>query len=213
MAKKTVYLIRHGETAYNRSWKHQYPAVPLSTRGHHQAEVVAKAVAMLPVDALVASDVARARQTAEAISGAIKKEIVFESLFRELSRPSNLAGKHFLGPLSLYVFSQLYLRSSNLSWRYQDEENFAEFRDRTHKALEYLEQYDAEHMVVVSHRIFIGGLLATLGCRFACSMSKFVQETLRLGNIPNASITELSYDSEREYPWQIVRIADVRHLR
>lgn len=209
MTKKTVYLVRHGQTTYNKLWKHQYMAVPLSERGHAQAEALAQGVKTVPFDVLVSSDITRARETAEHISLATGKEIVFTPLFRELDRPSDIVGKKFLSFKSIWVFAQLYLRASNMNWRHKDEENFSEFRDRAHKAIEYLEHADADTILVVTHRICISGILAALKCRFACSMHTFVWDCVRFSaGIENCSITELSFDSERKEQWVVERIGD-----
>lgn len=210
--KKTVYLIRHGETAYNRKQVHQYLAVSLSPQGEKQAERVAGSIERLNIDALVSSDITRARQTAEYIGKATGKEIVFEPLFREMIRPSSILGKSFFDPRAIYVFSMLYMMATDLHWHYDDEENFAEFRDRAHKAIEFLEEYDAERIAVVTHRIFIGAFLAELECKFACSMGRFVRESIRLGHIKNTGITTLTFDSEREEPWQLERANDTSHF-
>ena len=207
--KKHVYLIRHGQTTYNRLRKHQYLAVPLSEYGHAQAEKLAQGIKDLPFDVLVSSDVARARETAEHIAEVTGKEIIFEPLFRELDRPSAIVGKSFFGLRSMWVFAQLYLRAANRMWRYDKEENLSEFRDRAHRAIEYIERSNADTLVIVTHRIFIGGFIAALKCRFACSMHTFVWDGLKASfDIENCSITELSYDSERAEPWQIVRVGD-----
>ena len=209
MIKKTVYLVRHGQTTYNKLWKHQYIAVPLSERGHAQAEKLAQGLRNVPFDVLVSSDITRARETAEHIGAVTGKEIIYEPLFRELDRPSDIVGKRFFSWQSIVVFAQLYLRASNLTWRHKDEENFAEFRDRTHKALEYMEHLDADTILVVTHRICIAGILSAIKCRFACSMHTFVWDSVRFSaGIENCSITELSYDSEAKEPWTVVRIGD-----
>ena len=209
MSKKTVYLVRHGQTTYNRKWMHQFIAVPLSEKGHAQARALAEGLKKIPFDALVISDIARARETAEHISEVTGKEIIYEPLFRELDRPSDIVGKKFLSWRSIFVFAELYLRAGDRAWRHKDEENFSEFRDRAHKAIEYMERYDANVMVIVTHRLFIGGILAALECKFACSMHQFIWKvTKKSSGIENCSITTLTYDSERAEPWEVVAIGD-----
>jgi broad specificity phosphatase PhoE len=209
MTKKTVYLVRHGQTTYNRRWMHQYIAVPLSEEGHRQAKVLAEGLKKTPFDVLVSSDIARARETAEEISAIIGKEIIFEPLFRELDRPKEIVGKKFLSWRSVWVFAQLYLRAGNGTWRYDGEENFSEFRDRAHKAIEFMEGFDADTMVIVTHRIFIGGILAGLESKFAASMHQFIWKVMnKSAGIENCSITKLSYDAGRTVPWEVICIGD-----
>ncbi|NBD73962.1 hypothetical protein GVX82_02885 [Patescibacteria group bacterium] len=42
LPNKTLYFIRHGETLYNRRWRHQHAQVPLSERGRAQAAALAR---------------------------------------------------------------------------------------------------------------------------------------------------------------------------
>jgi len=170
-------------------------------------------VKVLQPDALFTSDITRARQTAEHIGKAIGKEPVFEPLFRELERPETVVGKHFFDPRSIFVFLQMYIHANDLHWHMGNEENFADFRERTHRAVEFLENTNAERIVVVSHRYFIKGMLTTLRSRFTGSMWKFVRESVLHAPLSNGGITELIYDSENKLsPWTIVRINDTRHL-
>lgn len=63
-----LYLIRHGETAWNRENRPQgISDVPLSDVGKRQARAVGEALSSEPLVALYASNLARARETAEAI--------------------------------------------------------------------------------------------------------------------------------------------------
>lgn len=62
-----ILLIRHGETALNAARIVQFPDTPLSERGLDQAARLAKHLASFPVRAILSSDYARARMTAEAI--------------------------------------------------------------------------------------------------------------------------------------------------
>lgn len=65
-----IYLIRHGETAGNRSRVVQLPETPLSERGLAQAGLLGKRVAGLGITRIVTSDMARARMTADAVEAA-----------------------------------------------------------------------------------------------------------------------------------------------
>lgn len=64
-----ILAIRHGETPWNRDARIQGQIdIPLNETGRWQAERTAAALADEPIDALYASDLRRARQTAEAIA-------------------------------------------------------------------------------------------------------------------------------------------------
>ena len=65
-----ILLVRHGETSANASRVVQLPDAPLSERGLAQAERLAARLAQLGVAAIVSSDHARARVTAERVRAA-----------------------------------------------------------------------------------------------------------------------------------------------
>jgi probable phosphoglycerate mutase len=65
----TILLIRHGETAWNAERRLQgHLDIPLNPEGERQAALLAAALAAEPVDAIVSSDLMRARQTARAVA-------------------------------------------------------------------------------------------------------------------------------------------------
>ncbi|MCE7006513.1 histidine phosphatase family protein [Kibdelosporangium philippinense] len=80
----TIYLARHGQTAYNQTRRFQGQMdVPLDETGHQQAKQLAIKVADLGIVALWASPLARARQTAEAVSAHLGLPIQFDARLME----------------------------------------------------------------------------------------------------------------------------------
>ncbi len=70
-ASTDILLIRHGETAWNAERRLQgHLDIPLNPEGERQAALLAAALAPEAVDAVVSSDLARARQTAQAVAAA-----------------------------------------------------------------------------------------------------------------------------------------------
>ena len=68
MTTTTLLLIRHGETAWNAERRLQgHIDIALNDEGQRQAEALAAALAGERIDAIVSSDLQRARQTAEAV--------------------------------------------------------------------------------------------------------------------------------------------------
>ena len=77
-------LIRHGETTWNRAARIQgHTDIPLSELGLAQAERLAEALADEPFAAIYASDLSRARQTAEAVARSRGLAIQFDTDLRE----------------------------------------------------------------------------------------------------------------------------------
>ena len=66
-----ILLIRHGETAWNAERRLQgHLDIPLNAEGERQAALLGAALACEPIDLIVSSDLARARQTAQAVAQA-----------------------------------------------------------------------------------------------------------------------------------------------
>ena len=65
-----ILLVRHGETSWNREGRYQGRTdVPLSPDGEAQVAALGARLAHVPIEVAVASPLARARRTAEAILG------------------------------------------------------------------------------------------------------------------------------------------------
>ena len=71
MPNTNIVLIRHGETAWNAERRLQgHIDIALNPEGRRQADALAAALAGEHFDAIVASDLQRALQTAQAVAGA-----------------------------------------------------------------------------------------------------------------------------------------------
>ncbi|KQY83474.1 histidine phosphatase family protein [Pelomonas sp. Root1444] len=79
-----LVLIRHGETAWNRATRIQgHTDIPLSPLGLAQAERLAEALADEPLAAIYASDLSRARQTADALARVHELPVRLDAGLRE----------------------------------------------------------------------------------------------------------------------------------
>jgi probable phosphoglycerate mutase len=160
---KTVYFLRHGQTAHNKGMAHQPPEAMLSENGRAQAERAAQRLADESFDIILTSPLIRAKQTADVVGAVTGKPVEEVSLFEELRRPRELFNKHWLSPRSLSVMARLYWNAGKDNWHYSDEENLEEFHARSRRALEYLAERPEEKILVVTHR----GLMAALKERIA----------------------------------------------
>lgn len=85
MAASELLLIRHAESTWNPEgrWQgHEDP--PLSERGREQARALARALADAGATRVYASDLQRARATAEALAAALGCELRIDPRLREL---------------------------------------------------------------------------------------------------------------------------------
>ena len=69
MARRVLYLTRHGETDWNVAGRWQgHTDIPLNSRGHAQAGAIAEALARVGLVAVVSSDLSRAYDTARIVT-------------------------------------------------------------------------------------------------------------------------------------------------
>lgn len=81
-----VYLVRHGQTAWNASGRAQgHSDIPLDESGRRQAELVAEAFSSIDIERIWSSDLSRALQTAEAIAKAKRLKVEPRTELRERS--------------------------------------------------------------------------------------------------------------------------------
>jgi uncharacterized phosphatase len=87
MKPTLLYLLRHGETAWNRDGN-RYAGrtdVPLSDRGSEQARAVAATLAPVPFSAIYCSTLQRSRETAEIIASAHNLPIIADPRLIEIN--------------------------------------------------------------------------------------------------------------------------------
>jgi broad specificity phosphatase PhoE len=78
MARRLVFLTRHGETDWNFEGRWQgHTDVPLNEKGRAQARAIAEALRGEGVSGLVSSDLARARETAEIVAAAMGLDLAY----------------------------------------------------------------------------------------------------------------------------------------
>lgn len=81
----TLLLVRHGETDWNaeRRWQ-GHADVPLNERGREQVRALAEQLAGEEIDAIYASDLSRARDTAEAVAARLGIPVATDPDLREI---------------------------------------------------------------------------------------------------------------------------------
>lgn len=83
---RRIIVLRHGQTTYNAAgiWQGQLDA-PLSELGREQARDAAAALMGQGIDAIYASDLSRAADTARALGAACRLPPVFDARLREIN--------------------------------------------------------------------------------------------------------------------------------
>lgn len=81
-----IIIIRHGETEWNKTGRFQgHSDVALSEEGRVQAELLGRNLAVENVDAIYASDLSRAMETAAPLANRFGLDVIPDPLLRELN--------------------------------------------------------------------------------------------------------------------------------
>lgn len=209
---KRVYFVRHGESMGNAGPIRQHKGSPLTEKGRAQSAVVAERCLKLPFDAIICSTMSRAKETADFILKKVSKPIEYSDLFVERRRPSEQYGAPKGGPIDLKIEREVDAHFHVPGYRYSNEENFDDLKERARAALEYLARRPEEDILVVTHGLFMRIVLAYVV--FGDKLSgKEGSQFLRAFHTMNTGITVLMYDeNEKESPWWVWIWNDHAHL-
>jgi probable phosphoglycerate mutase len=149
-----LLLIRHGETPLNVARVLQPADTPLSTRGIEQAQALARRLREMDVSAIIASDLPRARHTAELISAATAAPIELSELLRERN----------FGDWRGLAYDALPANPLKMAGAPPGGESAADFDARVARAFTLVAQRAAATpgtLAVVTHGLVIRTILAT----------------------------------------------------
>ncbi|HEU4373523.1 MAG TPA: histidine phosphatase family protein [Telluria sp.] len=187
-----IVLIRHGETAWNAERRLQgHIDIALNTEGLRQADALGAALAGEHFDAIVASDLQRARQTADAVAATRGMPVGQDAGLRERC----FGGFEGL----LYAEIEQHYPVEFAAWQARDvdapmppgprqAETFRQFYDRTIGTMLRLAQAHAgQTIALVAH----GGVLE---CAYRAALG-LPLETPRTFPVLNASINRFTADN------------------
>ncbi|MHC4938727.1 MAG: histidine phosphatase family protein [Planctomycetota bacterium] len=194
---KRLLLARHGETDWNRDGLYQGHAdIPLNETGLAQARALAARLASETIDALVASDLQRATETARIVGERLGLEPRLCAKWREIDVGSmtgmncNEAPAHIREVLSAAARSEDPIAPG--------AETFLQVQSRIRAAYDEL---DGETVLVIGHGGTLKVLISTL-----IGLPPTNIENLSLRG--NTSVSEISFAHGRP---QLVMINDTRH--
>lgn len=174
----SILLVRHGETASNAARILQTPDIPLSERGLAQADRLAERLARLGVAAILSSDYARARMTAERVRAATGAPVELWPELRERN----------FGALRGRAYADLGFDPFHPDYAPPEGESWADFHARTAlawpKVLARARQVSG-NLAVISHGLVVRA---------------FAEREVGLGGLepplswPNASLTIVASD-------------------
>lgn len=203
----TLLLIRHGETAWNAEGRIQGQLdVPLSSRGIWQAARLAERLAAddASIDAVIASDLARAMLTAQPLAAAIGREPIGEPLLRE--RHFGRFQGHTLDEIASHWPAEFHRwRDRDPAWTIPDGESGQAFIDRVlHGLAGAVAAHRGGTIAVVAH----GGTL-DVAYRAARALA---WDAPREHVMLNASINRMRADAGPPLALSIIDWGDVAHL-
>ena len=157
--KTRFYLIRHGETQWNKEGRYQgMTDIPLSEQGLAQADLLGKRFHYLPLDALYVSPLQRAMATAKPIEKETGVKMVVDEHFREIHF-GEWEGKSV--PQLQQEYGETYEKffENPFLHTFPGEGLFDKVMERSVAEFEQLlQKHKGEYVAIVSH----GGLLRVM---------------------------------------------------
>lgn len=189
MSKKTVYIVRHGETEYNRQHIIQGSGVDseLNERGRQQARAFFEHYQHLPFEAVLTSRLQRTHQT---MHWFIEKGLPWEQ-FAEINEMN--WGVHE-GKESTAAMNEEYQAiksewsNGNYQVRVKGGESAAELAARIEKFVAHLRQRPEELLLVCSHGRAMSALMSVLRREELKNMNKYTHH--------NTGLWKTQYDQE-----------------
>jgi 2,3-bisphosphoglycerate-dependent phosphoglycerate mutase len=202
-----LYIIRHGEAVCNVEGivGGRNGCQGLTDRGHEQARRLQERLARAEIkaDALYASPLPRARQTAEAASAGLHLPIQWDEEFEEI-RPGVADGLTYAQAREKYAVPNRNPVHEPLS---PGGESWAQFFARVGTAFtRVLRQHEGESVVIVAH----GGIIESSFYHFLHMPPLTVRETAFWNH--HTSITQWRQGAGYDDRWYLVRFNDVEHL-
>ena len=196
-------LVRHGETVWNRAGRLQgWRDSPLSAAGRAQASALAERLAAEHVDAIVASDLGRTRDTAAPIAARLGLALRLDAGLRERCY-GEFEGMTWSEIEHARPHDYQRLAARDPEYVVPGGESAVQFRDRIVSALEHLARsFGGATVAAVTH----GGVL---GIVYRRTMD-IPLEMPRTFSVPNAGVNRVRIDGGRR--WAIEAWADTGHL-
>ena len=205
MRRKTIYLIRHGETDYNRKGVVQGSGIDaeLNEIGRAQAEAFYDAYGHVPFDKIYTSALVRTRQSVEKF---IRSGIPYEQFsgLNEISWGIYEGTAHTSGDDAAYQGILECWRNGETDKAMEGGESPAQVRDRQLPVLKHiLSQSQERNILIATHGRAMRILLATLLNEPLAQMDKYPHN--------NLCLYKLEYTAEKNTA-DILLTNDITHL-
>ncbi|MEY4063335.1 MAG: hypothetical protein RIT09_1128 [Pseudomonadota bacterium] len=197
-----IYLIRHGETMWNREKRLQgHIDIGLNDVGHQQAERLAKSLVDKKISAIISSDLSRAIDTAKPIALHHQLELNLDPALRE-RHYGVMQGLSHQEIADHHPENHQAWKKRDIHFQPENGESLAQFNDRVVTAIaSWAKKYAGQEIAIVAH----GGVLDCLNR----AARKVALDVARDFEILNASLNTLTYRDEQ---FALVHWGDVNHL-
>ncbi|MDH7578779.1 MAG: alpha-ribazole phosphatase [Bacillota bacterium] len=156
-----LLLVRHGQTGWNHDARYQgHTDIELSEAGFKQAQLLAQRLVREPVEAVYASDLRRAFETARIVAAPHKLQVQTVPELREIN----------FGAWEGLTFEEIKTQFRELAanWytspakiRIPQGETFAELKERAYNTvMELVKKHDPGTLIIVTH----GGTIRAIIC-------------------------------------------------
>jgi probable phosphoglycerate mutase len=207
---KKVYFVRHGQSEGNLHKFSQSLTTELTEEGLKQAQVVAGRAKSLKFDLLVASNMTRAQQTAEAIAAATGKGIITSELFREKINPSAVINKPH-NSATKQILDEWWEKIGDPDYT-TDGETYFDLVERARQAWQWLEDRPEEVGLVVTHGLFVRIMLAQAIFQDGITPEIF-RQCLRYCRTSNTGLSVFEIvDDVKPKAWSLISWNDQTHL-
>lgn len=200
-----LYCVRHAESVYNGDGRIQGQAdPPLSELGHRQATALAAGLKQFPdVQAIFASPLQRAMQTATPIAKAIGLEIQNDDRLKELNA-GIFQGKRWDEIVEQYPDEAVAWKSLEPDFVIPGGESRRQLMHRGRAALEAIRSSGVQRAIVVAH----GGLLTA-----ALRALLEVPVNSNPFSLMNASVSQLTWPSPESTLVKLITLNETWFLR
>ena len=183
-------MIRHGESVLNSLHIRQGREGALSELGREQADKTGERLSKIKFDVMLVSPFQRTVETAEIIGKhlKLKKPPEYVELLAERRNPSEIIGQKSDLPEIKKIIDTIDKSYHSDDFRYSDEENFTDLRDRAIALLDYLAHRPEEKFLIITHSIYLKMIAAVINAGPKLTARKYNLMSF-LNSSNNASIT------------------------
>jgi broad specificity phosphatase PhoE len=217
MRRKTFYFVRHGESLLNSKGVRQGSEGGLSEKGKAQAETTAQSLCHLPIDIILVSPYQRTKETAAIINQAFQppRTIEYIELLKERRNPTEIIGKSMEDPNVRRIVDMIDKTYHSDEYRFSDEENFLDLKERARKVLSYLGKRREKNIIVLTHGIFLRMIIAYMLYGDELTASSYnVMSFMNASS--NAGVTICEYEKgwfgpPKDQRWKLISWDDHTH--